>query len=182
MSYSLNIINIHTLQNKLDEAYIKYDKLLEEFEQLKEENNVLSHENIVDYLDSKGIKLYEHQADSYNAIKEGNNIIITTPTASGKTLAFNLPVMETLKNDLNATALYIYPAKALSNDQLHVLENFEQDLNITTTTRTYDGDTDKALRYSIRQNSRIILTNPYQLPSNFLYGTPSYSKNPQKQS
>lgn len=46
LSYSLNIINIHTLQNKLDEAYIKYDKLLEEFEQLKEENNVLSHENI----------------------------------------------------------------------------------------------------------------------------------------
>ncbi len=60
--------------------------------------------------------------------------------------------MQTLKNDPNATALYIYPAKALSNNQLHVLENFEQDLNITTTPRTYDGDTDKVLRYSIRQN------------------------------
>ena len=79
-------------------------------------------DKIVDYLESKDMKLYEHQADTYEAIKEGEHVIITTPTASGKTLAFNLPIMETMIEDNDATALYIYPAKALSNDQLHVLD------------------------------------------------------------
>ena len=82
-------------------------------------------EKIVDYLDSRGVKLYKHQAETYEAIKNNENVIITTPTASGKTLAFNLPIMETMIDDMEATALYIYPAKALSNDQLHVLENLE---------------------------------------------------------
>lgn len=87
------------------------------------------------------MKLYKHQAETYEAIKNGENVIITTPTASGKTLAFNLPIMETMIEDDNATALYIYPAKALSNDQLHVLENLEKELDITINPRTYDGDT-----------------------------------------
>ena len=86
-------------------------------------------EKIVEYLDSKDIKLYEHQSETYEAIKNGENVIITTPTASGKTLAFNLPIMETMVDDKDATALYIYPAKALSNDQLHVLENLEKELH-----------------------------------------------------
>ena len=120
-------------------------------------------EDIARYLDFKGIKLYEHQADSYNAIKNNENIIITTPTASGKTLAFNLPVMEKLIEDKDATALYIYPAKALSNDQLHVLEKLEKDLDVKINPKTYDGDTDKSERPDIRKNSRIVLTNPYQL-------------------
>lgn len=98
-------------------------------------------DKIVDYLESKDMKLYEHQADTYEAIKEGEHVIITTPTASGKTLAFNLPIMETMIEDNDATALYIYPAKALSNDQLHVLENLERELDIKINPRTYDGDT-----------------------------------------
>ena len=118
---------------------------------------------IIDYLESKDVKLYEHQAEAYEHIQNNENIIITTPTASGKTLAFNLPIMETMIEDETATALYIYPAKALSNDQLHVLENLEKELNIKTNPRTYDGDTPKDERYGIRQKSRIVLTNPYQL-------------------
>ena len=120
-------------------------------------------ENIVSYLGSKNIKLYEHQAETYDAIKNGENVIITTPTASGKTLAFNLPIMETMIEDGDATALYIYPAKALSNDQLHVLENLEKELDITIDPRTYDGDTPRTQKRGIRENSRIVLTNPYQL-------------------
>ena len=120
-------------------------------------------ERIVDYLDSKDVKLYEHQADTYEAIKNGENVIITTPTASGKTLAFNLPIMETMIEDSDATALYIYPAKALSNDQLHVLENLENELDIKIDPRTYDGDTPRGEKKGIRENSRIVLTNPYQL-------------------
>ena len=68
---------------------------------------------IVDYLKSKNAKLYKHQSETYEAIQNDENVIITTPTASGKTLAFNLPIMETMIEDEDATALYIYPAKAL---------------------------------------------------------------------
>lgn len=118
---------------------------------------------IIDYLEFKDVKLYEHQAEAYEHIQNKENIIITTPTASGKTLAFNLPIMETMIEDETATALYIYPAKALSNDQLHVLENLEKELDIKINPRTYDGDTPKDERYGIRQKSRIVLTNPYQL-------------------
>lgn len=120
-------------------------------------------EKIVEYLDSKNVKLYSHQAEAYEAIKEGEHVIITTPTASGKTLAFNLPIMEMMIEDKQATALYIYPAKALSNDQLHVLENLEEKLDIIINPRTYDGDTPREDKRSIREKSRIVLTNPYQL-------------------
>ena len=120
-------------------------------------------EKIVRYLDSKGVSLYKHQAETYEAIKNHENVIITTPTASGKTLAFNLPIMETMIDDMEATALYIYPAKALSNDQLHVLENLERELEIDISPRTYDGDTPRGEKKGIREKSRIVLTNPYQL-------------------
>ena len=120
-------------------------------------------EKIIDYLDLYDVKLYNHQADTYNSILNGENVIITTPTASGKTLAFNLPIMETMIEDSNATALYIYPAKALSNDQLRVLNRLENELDIKINPRTYDGDTPRENRANIRQNSRIVITNPYQL-------------------
>ena len=120
-------------------------------------------DKIVDYLDANEIKLYNHQADTYEAIKRDENVILTTTTASGKTLAFNLPIMDSLISDEKATALYIYPAKALSNDQLNVLKDLENDLGIDIKPRTYDGDTPKSQRYNIRQKSRVILTNPYQL-------------------
>ena len=120
-------------------------------------------EKIIDYLESKDMKLYNHQAETYNAIHEGEHVIITTPTASGKTLAFNLPIMETMIEDKEATALYIYPAKALSNDQLHVLEDLEDEMNIKINPRTYDGDTPREDKRGIREKSRIVLTNPYQL-------------------
>lgn len=118
---------------------------------------------ILNYLDEKNIKLYTHQALAIEKTREGNNIIITTPTASGKTLAFNLPVLEELISDNDACALYIYPAKALSYDQLKVLRNYERELDIDIKPNPYDGDTPKSKRYKIRQESRIILTNPYQI-------------------
>ena len=120
-------------------------------------------EKIIDYLESKDMKLYNHQAETYEAIQDGEHVIITTPTASGKTLAFNLPIMEIMIEDNDATALYIYPAKALSNDQLHVLEDLEDELNIKINPRTYDGDTPREDKRGIREKSRIVLTNPYQL-------------------
>ncbi|MCQ2977066.1 MAG: DEAD/DEAH box helicase [archaeon] len=120
-------------------------------------------EKILNYLDENNIKLYEHQAESIEKIREDKNIIITTPTASGKTLAFNLPVLETLIGDDNACALYIYPAKALAYDQIETIHKFEKDLDLKLNANNYDGDTPKSKRYQIRQESRVILTNPYQL-------------------
>ncbi len=90
-------------------------------------------------------------------------MVIATPTASGKTLAFNIPVLEALTKDPKATALYLYPTKALTNDQLKVLRELEKDTGIKADANIYDGDTPQHQRASIRENSRIILTNPYGL-------------------
>lgn len=145
--YRDKIVHVETIPSKKPK-YKKINKL---------------NSRIIDYLESKNIKLYQHQADAYEHIQNNENVIITTPTASGKTLAFNLPILETMIENNEVTALYIYPAKALSNDQLHVLENLESDLDIEINPKTYDGDTPKDERYGIRQKSRIVLTNPYQL-------------------
>ncbi|GAB4313180.1 MAG: DEAD/DEAH box helicase [Methanobacteriaceae archaeon] len=120
-------------------------------------------QNIKKYLDNNSINLYKHQCKAAMLLRKGNNIIITTPTASGKTLAFNLPILEKLSSDHKATALYIYPAKALANDQLKVLKELEKELNIDIKPDIYDGDTPRERRPWIKKNSRIILTNPYEL-------------------
>lgn len=118
---------------------------------------------IREYLKKNNIKLYSHQAAAVNALLQGKDVMITTPTASGKTLAFNIPIIEGLLNDPNATALYIYPAKALTNDQLNILKNMEIELGISLSPNVYDGDTDTSVRTQIRSKSRIILSNPYAL-------------------
>jgi len=120
-------------------------------------------QSIQKYLQDSRIRLYQHQVDATELIREGENVLITTPTASGKTLAFNLPIMETLSRDENATALYIYPAKALANDQLSVLKHLESSCGLDFKPSIYDGDTPKNIRPWIKENSRLILTNPYML-------------------
>ncbi len=77
--------------------------------------------NIKNYLLKKDIELYKHQCDAIEYLRAGKSIAITTPTASGKTLAFNIPIFERLEQDKSATALYLYPTKALANDQLKVI-------------------------------------------------------------
>ncbi len=120
--------------------------------------------SLQNYLTSKGIKkLYSHQAESIKKIREGINLIITTGTASGKTLCFNLPIIEKLEEDKKATALYLYPLKALTNDQLKVLMEIEGFLEAKLDPAIYDGDTPKERRASLREKSRIILSNPYEL-------------------
>ena len=120
-------------------------------------------ENIQACLLNRKIKFYAHQAEAINKTRQGKNVVIATPTASGKTLAFNIPVLEALTNDKKATALYLYPTKALTNDQLKVLRELEKDTCIKAEAGVYDGDTPQHQRASIRENSRIILTNPYGL-------------------
>ncbi len=115
------------------------------------------------YLDRKGIKLYTHQAEAIERIRAGENVVITTPTASGKTLAFNLPIFERLLQDEEATALYIYPLKALTNDQLKAIRELEGATGVDARASVYDGDTPQHLRPEIRQRARLILTNPHAL-------------------
>jgi DEAD/DEAH box helicase domain-containing protein len=122
----------------------------------------LSH-NIKNYLLKKGIKLYKHQCDAIESLRAGKNVTITTPTASGKTLAFNIPIFERLEQDKSATALYLYPTKALANDQLKVIKEFESLSRIRVNPNVYDGDTPPNKRPKIRETSRIIISNPYEL-------------------
>jgi DEAD/DEAH box helicase domain-containing protein len=115
------------------------------------------------YLQLKAIQLYKHQSDARTALRAGKNVVITTPTASGKTLAFNVPIFEELERDHSATALYVFPTKALSNDQLKVLDELERICGIPVNPNVYDGDTPSHKRPKIRTTARIVITNPYEL-------------------
>ena len=118
---------------------------------------------IEDYLEKQNIKLYTHQYKTLNEVRKGKNVIITTPTASGKTLSFTLPVIEDLTNNKNDTALYIYPTKALANDQLKSLLNIDKECDLGIYPEKYDGDTPKSKRPEIKRKSRLVITNPYEL-------------------
>jgi len=115
------------------------------------------------YLETNGIRLYSHQCEAINLLRSGNNVIITTPTASGKTLAFNIPVFECLALDPESRALYLYPTKALTNDQYATLHRMEKNSGIHILPAIYDGDTPQSKRAAIRENARIILSNPHEL-------------------
>jgi DEAD/DEAH box helicase domain-containing protein len=108
-------------------------------------------------------RLYRHQVALLGHARAGRDVIITTGTASGKTLAFNLPVFETMLSSRTATALYLYPMKAVTQDQLKVLKGFEQGLGLELNPAVYDGDTPADKRPRIRRLSRIVLSNPYEL-------------------
>jgi len=109
----------------------------------------------------RGIEeLYAHQAEAYAAARTGGNVIVTTGTASGKTLAFNLPVLDALSADRHARALYLYPTKALSQDQARSLA----ELGVPgLRAAIYDGDTPTERRRQIRGWANLVLTNPDML-------------------
>jgi len=113
-------------------------------------------------LRSEGIRcLYVHQAEAVNAARRGENVVVVTATASGKTLCYNLPVLEALDGDPYARAFYIFPTKALAQDQVGKLRKFP--VEAAQRAATYDGDTPTYLRGQTRRNSHIILTNPDML-------------------
>jgi DEAD/DEAH box helicase domain-containing protein len=101
--------------------------------------------------------LYSHQSQAWAHARAGENVVLATGTASGKTLAYNLPVLATLLEDESARALCLFPTKALTQDQLETLERFNVPASV------YDGDTPPRNRPAIRKNARIVLTNPDML-------------------
>ncbi|MDZ7671960.1 MAG: DEAD/DEAH box helicase [Halanaerobiales bacterium] len=108
-------------------------------------------------------KLYSHQRIAYENIKKDKNTVVVTPTASGKTLCYNLPVLDSILEDDNNRALYLFPTKALSQDQLSGLYDLITSLEENIKTYTYDGDTQVSARKSIRQSGHIVITNPDML-------------------
>jgi len=120
------------------------------------------------------LPLYTHQVTAVNLCRQGKNIIVATPAASGKSLCYNLPVLEKLVSDPNARALYLYPTKALAQDQLRSLKSFAvPSLLLAEEMDVYDGDTPNRNRSDIRLQARIILSNPDMLHVSIL---PSHQK------
>lgn len=124
---------------------------------------------IADVLRAQGIgELYTHQAEAVRRSLAGENVVVVTPTASGKTLCFNLPVLQRILARPESRALYLFPTKALSHDQYHGLYAFTQALGREIKVYTFDGDTPAAARRSIRSAGQIVVTNPDMLHTGIL--------------
>jgi DEAD/DEAH box helicase domain-containing protein len=125
-------------------------------------------------LASRGIdRLYSHQARAYELARSGRDLVVVTPTASGKTLCYNLPVVQTLLEEGSARALYLFPTKALSQDQQAELNEVALGGRLPLKVYTYDGDTPDSLRVAARDTGRIVISNPDMLHSGVL---PNHAK------
>ncbi|MDR6998114.1 DEAD/DEAH box helicase [Neobacillus niacini] len=120
-------------------------------------------------LNSKGIQeLYTHQYAAYKSIMAGRSVVAVTPTASGKTLCYNLPVLQTILQNPNARALYMFPTKALAQDQKSEINEIIQAAGVDINSYTYDGDTPATIRQRVRKAGHVVITNPDMLHSAIL--------------
>lgn len=120
-------------------------------------------------LRARGIeRLYTHQSAAFRTAEEGRHVVAVTPTASGKTLCYNLPVLQKILADDSARALYLFPTKALAQDQVAELQEFVNLMGADVKTHTYDGDTPPSVRTAIRNAGHIVVTNPDMLHSAIL--------------
>ncbi|HYL75637.1 MAG TPA: DEAD/DEAH box helicase [Bryobacteraceae bacterium] len=120
-------------------------------------------------LEARGVaRLYTHQAESFDLCAAGKNVVVVTPTASGKTLCYNLPVLHRLMEDPGARAMYLFPTKALAEDQLHEFQAAVDAMGSPIRAFTYDGDTPQDARRAIRERANVVLTNPDMLHSGIL--------------
>src|SRR5713101_7250957 len=127
------------------------------------------HPNLAAAYQAKGVgKLYSHQAVAAEAVRGGRNLVVVTPTASGKTVCYNLPVVNAILENPDTRALYLFPTKALAQDQLAELHDLCQRLDNRFGVYTYDGDTPSDARKAIREKGHIVLTNPDMLHTGIL--------------
>ncbi|MCK4777108.1 MAG: DEAD/DEAH box helicase, partial [Actinomycetia bacterium] len=151
---------IHEFQKKFDKEIVSV-KILKEKEGIFCKEEVSTNKKIVIKLEEKGIDaLFEHQADAIRCIREGKNVIIVAGTAGGKTLCYNIPVLEELEKAKKSRALYIFPTKALTQDQLRKFRELSSNRVVSA---IYDGDTPVNMRNLIRKKSRVIFSNPDML-------------------
>jgi DEAD/DEAH box helicase domain-containing protein len=146
------------------------------------------HPSLQACLESLGISaLYSHQSKALNAILAGKNVIIATPSASGKTLCYHLATLDALLHDKDSRALYVFPTKALAQDQLRSLKQIAHSPSLRAPTSrgdvippqamaTFDGDTPRNERANIRKQARIVLTNPDMLHLGILPNHQSWSR------
>lgn len=126
-------------------------------------------EKLKSALEKRGIEaLYSHQAEAYKYIRNKKNIVAVTPTASGKTLCYNLPILQSILENADTRALYLFPTKALSYDQKSELEELIDAADADINSYTYDGDTPTSIRQKIRKAGHIVMTNPDMLHSGIL--------------
>ena len=152
--YSNNIVNWHTIPEREAQTVpfpVSIDSRLKEA------------------LQSRGVKeLYTHQGQAIDITRKRENFVAVTPTASGKTLCYNLPVLQQIIDDPSSRALYIFPTKALAQDQKSELNELIEELGININSYTYDGDTPSNIRQKVRQAGHIVITNPDMLHSAIL--------------
>jgi DEAD/DEAH box helicase domain-containing protein len=118
---------------------------------------------------ARGIeRLYVHQREAYAAAAAGQDLVVVTPTASGKTLCYNLPVLDRMLKDPDARAIYLFPTKALAQDQLAELHGLVESLEADIGTFTYDGDTPQDARKAVRSRAHVVVTNPDMLHKGIL--------------
>ena len=120
-------------------------------------------------LEKRGVhQLYRHQAHAIREVLAGRDVVVVTPTASGKTMCYSLPVLSAILQNDDARALYLFPTKALSADQVSELYELIEAMGVDIKTYTYDGDTPGAARKAVRQAGHIVVTNPDMLHSGIL--------------
>ncbi len=120
-------------------------------------------------LAERGIaELYVHQAAAIEAVRAGEDIVVVTPTASGKTLCYALPTLQALADDPAARALFLFPTKALGQDQVAELSELARAADLGISAATYDGDTPAPIRSAIRTAGQVVVTNPDMLHSAIL--------------
>ncbi|MGN7469595.1 DEAD/DEAH box helicase [Brevibacillus sp. SAFN-007a] len=120
-------------------------------------------------LTRRGIaSLYTHQETSFRHVRAGKHIVAVTPTASGKSMCYHLPILQTLAEDAQARALYLFPTKALAQDQKAELHELIGEMGLPIKSETYDGDTPANIRQMVRKAGHIVITNPDMLHSAIL--------------
>ena len=141
-----------TTRKKIDAVKAQYSDTPQGLDQL-----------LLDTLSDRGIeRLYSHQSESITHTLSGKNVVVVTPTASGKTLCYNLPVLSKILSS-GGRALYLFPTKALAQDQLMELTRWEKTVGKPISAYTYDGDTSGDKRAQIRKKAKILITNPDML-------------------
>jgi DEAD/DEAH box helicase domain-containing protein len=132
-------------------------------------------------LTSRGVpQLYTHQAEAIDHAMAGRNVVVITPTASGKTLCYNTPILHSILQDPSSRALYLFPTKALAQDQLAELQAMCEAIDAATGEKigvfTYDGDTPQDARRTIRSRAHLVLSNPDMVHSGILPHHPRWAK------
>ncbi len=127
------------------------------------------HPKVIEALSERGIRqLYTHQVDAIQSVLDGKDLVVVTPTASGKTLCYNIPVLQSILENAESRALYLFPTKALSQDQVSELHTMIEPLGVDIKTYTFDGDTPVSARKAIRSVGHVVVTNPDMLHQGIL--------------